>query len=233
MSVCLTSITANQKTSHFLTFICIVLLTADIWLRDHCGAICDRIIVEQLCDWYGLQQAIGWCHSHYVTLCRSLRVTRSLQHQDESDFCMLFLIESRFATNFSTAGINIMVSKTTFSFMSSVLTTNYHLGGADIYFGWDLKWKLSVCCLRSVHVITHAPCSRQHKEEVNLAAFTFLGRRNTTSFAVDKCRKASIIQDPDCVFLLICANSNDILHLYLISFNYTSSSQKYNIIITI
>jgi len=57
--------------------------------------------------------------------------------------------------------------------MSSVLTTTFHLGGLDTYFGWDLMCKLSLCCLRSVHVITHGRCCRQPNIEVNSAAFKF------------------------------------------------------------
>jgi hypothetical protein len=74
--------------------------------------MCDRSIVEQFCDWCGLQQAMGCSfHSQYVTPCRTLRVKKSLQHQDKSEFCKLFLIESRFANNFATAVINIKVPK--------------------------------------------------------------------------------------------------------------------------
>ena len=87
---------------------------------------------------------------------------------------------------------------------------DYKLGELDRHFGWNLRWKLSLCCLRSVHRIRHANCCRQHKEEVNPAVFTFLVRRNKTLFAVDECRKASLIQDPNRVFLLIFANSIDI-----------------------
>jgi len=87
---------------------------------------------------------------------------------------------------------------------------DHKLGELDRYFGWDLRWKLSLWCLRSVHRIRHANCCRQHKEEVNPAVFTFLIRRNKTLFAVDKCRKASLIQDPNGNFLLIFANSIDI-----------------------
>jgi hypothetical protein len=48
---------------------------------------------------------VTMCHHisigiYYVKPCRSLRVTRSLQHQDKSDFCKLFLIESRIVNNF-------------------------------------------------------------------------------------------------------------------------------------
>jgi len=83
-----------------------------IWLIANGGAICDRSIVEQLCDWCGLQQAMGrCCHSHYIRPRRSLRVKSSLKHQDKSDFCKLFRIQYRFANNCTTDGINIMVPK--------------------------------------------------------------------------------------------------------------------------
>jgi hypothetical protein len=83
--------------------------------------MCDRSIFEQLCDWCELQKAIGWsCHSHYVTPCRSLRVRRSLQHQEKSEFCQLFLIESRFTNNFATVIIDIKFPK-----QHSVLSVPY------------------------------------------------------------------------------------------------------------
>jgi hypothetical protein len=61
--------------------------------------------------------------------------------------------------------------------MRSLLTTNYHLGGLYTYFGWDVMCKLSLCCLRSVRVITHARCCRQRKEEVNPAVFSFQSQK--------------------------------------------------------
>jgi hypothetical protein len=199
-------LTANPKTSHCVTCISTVLLTADIRLIANGGTICDRNIVEKLCDWCRLQKAIGWyCHSHYVTPCRSLRVTRSLQHQDESDFCKLFHIESRFANNFATAVINIKVRK-----QQAVLGVPYWpqtiTREDSVYIFWmGLNVKLSVCCLRSAHVLAHARHSRQHEEEVSPAVFTFIGRRNTTWVASNKRRKASQIQQPICMFLWICA----------------------------
>jgi hypothetical protein len=82
------------------------------WLIANDGAMCNRCIVEKLCDWCGLHKAIGWsCHSHCVTQCITLRVTWSLQHQDKSDCCMPFLIESWFAYNFVTAVINSKIPK--------------------------------------------------------------------------------------------------------------------------
>jgi len=58
----------------------------------------------------------------------------------------------------------------------------------------DWLWKPFVCCLRSVHVITHARFCRLHKEELNPAVFTFRVRRNTSWVALDKYRKDSLNQ---------------------------------------
>jgi hypothetical protein len=55
-----------------------------IWLIANGGAICDRSIVEQLYDWCGLQQAMGYdvtvTTTHPSTY---LIVTRSLQKKDK------------------------------------------------------------------------------------------------------------------------------------------------------
>jgi hypothetical protein len=116
----------------------------------------------------------------------SLSVTRSLYHQDKSDFSKLFLIKPRFVHNFATDWINIKVPK-----QHSVLWVPYW---PKTFIWVDWLWKPFVCCLRSVHVITHARFFRLHKEELNPAVFTFRVRRNTSWVALDKYRKDSLNQ---------------------------------------
>ena len=68
----MTSLTANQKTSDCMAFICIVLVTAVIWLIEICGSICDRSIVKSCVisvDYSRRSADITITTSHRADLC--------------------------------------------------------------------------------------------------------------------------------------------------------------------
>ena len=181
-----------------------------MWLIANGGAICDRSIVVQLYDKCGFRKAIGWCcHSHFVTPpglwgLQGLSNTRT----DPTSVSYFLLCPD---LQIILPLLQLMV-RSVHNILFYEFRIDHKIGRLDIHFGCDVMCKLSLYCLRTVHVITHARSCIQHKEDVNPAVFTILVGRNTTWVALDKYRKESLIQKPNCILicLLIYANSTDI-----------------------